>query len=303
MCDRILLFSSNPGRVAAEIKVELPHPRNRLDPTFRKLVDSIYARMTQRSGPRSASIEGIQGTGVGMVLNHVSSNLLSGLIETLARDPYHGHADLPVLAESLQWRMRDELFHLGEALQLLRFAQLREGDLTLTDAGTRFANLETGRPQKTIRGTFGKLRATGRPDPPRARRTALAHRAQGLDSGSNLKTTCPRAPRTKRSERSCRGPATLKSSLTTRSLSPSAFRIEIGMTGDLGGACSRFNLCFPCVLYHNGPGGLFSFGPIPDIRSTGSTPVHPPPRPWAVRGEAARPASISPASHARTIWA
>ena len=142
MCDRILLFSSNPGRVAAEIRVDLPHPRNRLDPTFRKLVDSIYARMTQRSEPRSASIDGIQGTGVGMVLNHVSSNLISGLIETLAGDPYHGHADLPVLAESLQLDA-DELFHLGEALQLLRFAQLREGDLTLTEAGIRFANLET----------------------------------------------------------------------------------------------------------------------------------------------------------------
>ena len=32
MCDRILVFSSNPGRVIAEIKVDLPQPRNRLDP-------------------------------------------------------------------------------------------------------------------------------------------------------------------------------------------------------------------------------------------------------------------------------
>src|SRR5579885_623811 len=32
MCDRVLIFSSNPGRVIAEIKVELPQPRNRLDP-------------------------------------------------------------------------------------------------------------------------------------------------------------------------------------------------------------------------------------------------------------------------------
>ncbi|MDR3466510.1 MAG: nitrate/sulfonate/bicarbonate ABC transporter ATP-binding protein [Xanthobacteraceae bacterium] len=142
MCDRILVFSSNPGRVAAEIKVELPHPRNRLDPQFRQLVDSIYARMTQRAEPRAPSIEGIQGTGVGMVLNHVSSNLISGLIESLAGEPYHGHADLPVLAASLQLES-DELFHLAEALQLLRFATLNDGDLTLTDAGKRFANLET----------------------------------------------------------------------------------------------------------------------------------------------------------------
>src|SRR5438876_3066370 len=31
MCDRILIFSSNPGRVAGDIEVTFPHPRNRLD--------------------------------------------------------------------------------------------------------------------------------------------------------------------------------------------------------------------------------------------------------------------------------
>jgi NitT/TauT family transport system ATP-binding protein len=111
MCDRILVFSSNPGRVTAEIEVDLPHPRNRLDPTFRQLVDSIYARMTQRAEPRTPALEGIHGTGVGMILNHVSSNVLSGLIERLADAPYNGHADLPVLAGSLHLEA-DEIFHM-----------------------------------------------------------------------------------------------------------------------------------------------------------------------------------------------
>jgi NitT/TauT family transport system ATP-binding protein len=142
MCDRILVFSSNPGRVAAEIKVDMPHPRNRLDPAFRQLVDSIYARMTKRAEPKVAATGGIPGTGVGMVLHHVSSNVLSGMIETLAAPPYYGHADLPVLAGALQFEA-DEILHLGESLQLLRFAQLSEGDLMLTEAGKRFANLET----------------------------------------------------------------------------------------------------------------------------------------------------------------
>jgi NitT/TauT family transport system ATP-binding protein len=142
MCDRILVFSSNPGRVAAEIKIDLPHPRNRLDPTFRQLVDSIYARMTQRPEVKTQAVEGIHGTGVGMVLKHVSSNVLSGLIETLAAPPYNGRADLPVLSNHLQLEA-DDIFHLGETLQLLRFAQLSEGDLVLTDAGMRFAHLET----------------------------------------------------------------------------------------------------------------------------------------------------------------
>src|ERR1700757_5103146 len=42
MCDRVLVFSSNPGRVAAEFKIDLQHPRNRLDPAFRQLVDTLY---------------------------------------------------------------------------------------------------------------------------------------------------------------------------------------------------------------------------------------------------------------------
>jgi NitT/TauT family transport system ATP-binding protein len=143
MCDRILVFSSNPGRVATEIKVDFPHPRNRLDPAFRQLVDSIYGRMTQRSDAKSTTAtDAVPGGGVGMALGHVSSNELSGLIETLAGPPYNGHADLPVLAGSLQMET-DEILHLGESLQLLRFARLSEGDLVLTEAGLRFANLET----------------------------------------------------------------------------------------------------------------------------------------------------------------
>jgi NitT/TauT family transport system ATP-binding protein len=142
MCDRILVFSSNPGRVAAEYKVDLPHPRNRLDPAFRQLVDTLYERMTQRPA-KAPTIETMQANvGVGMVLDHVSSNVLSGLIETLAADPYNGHADLPVLAGQLQLEA-DEILHLGESLQLLHFAQFKDGDLVLTEAGKRFANLET----------------------------------------------------------------------------------------------------------------------------------------------------------------
>jgi NitT/TauT family transport system ATP-binding protein len=142
MCDRVLVLSSKPGRVAAEFTIDLPHPRNRLDPAFRQLVETLYARMTQRSEPKVLPAGNNPGAGIGMVLNHVSSNVLSGLIETLAGPPYSGHADLPVLAGQLQLEA-DEILHLGESLQLLRFAQLSDGDLVLTDAGKRFAHLET----------------------------------------------------------------------------------------------------------------------------------------------------------------
>src|SRR5277367_3163062 len=49
MADRILVFRSNPGRVATELRVPFPHPRNRLDHAFRQMVDDIYAIMTRRA--------------------------------------------------------------------------------------------------------------------------------------------------------------------------------------------------------------------------------------------------------------
>ncbi|MGO9171243.1 MAG: AAA-associated domain-containing protein [Rhodomicrobium sp.] len=140
MCDRILVFSSNPGRVIAEIKVNLPQPRNRVDPAFRALVDDIYARMTAKAAPAKEGL--FPGTGISMSLPHVSTNTLAGLLETLAEPPFNGKADLPVLAERTQMEV-DELFHAAETLQLLRFAELAEGDLKLTDAGRRFAEAGT----------------------------------------------------------------------------------------------------------------------------------------------------------------
>jgi NitT/TauT family transport system ATP-binding protein len=141
MCDRILVFSSNPGRILAEIKVDLTQPRNRLEPNFRALVDDIYARMTERPSGKPGREGLFAGSGISMVLPRVSPNLLSGLIEILAAAPYDGHADLPPIAASLHMEV-DDLFPIAETLQLLRFAEVEHGDIRLTDAGKRFARAD-----------------------------------------------------------------------------------------------------------------------------------------------------------------
>src|SRR6201994_132885 len=51
MCDRVLVFSTNPAQIVSEIKVDLKQPRNRLDPRFRDLVEKIYVAMTSRAAP------------------------------------------------------------------------------------------------------------------------------------------------------------------------------------------------------------------------------------------------------------
>jgi NitT/TauT family transport system ATP-binding protein len=140
MSDRILVLASNPGRVAAEIKVDLPQPRNRLDPTFRRLVDDIYALMTARTPGKPA--QGLfPGSGISMHLPRVSPNLMAGLMELVAAEPYRGKADLPALAGPLQMEI-DDLFPVAETLQLLRFAEVAEGDIRLTEMGRRFVDLD-----------------------------------------------------------------------------------------------------------------------------------------------------------------
>ncbi|HEX4376332.1 MAG TPA: nitrate/sulfonate/bicarbonate ABC transporter ATP-binding protein [Steroidobacteraceae bacterium] len=148
MCDRILVFGSNPGRILSEIRVTLPQPRKRLDPVFRELVDRIYVEMTaRRTGPATnapsavASKERFPGMGIGSVLPRVSSNLLAGLMEAVAGPPFNGTADLPKIASDLQMEI-DELFPVAETLQMMRFAEVAGGDIRLTPEAVAFANAE-----------------------------------------------------------------------------------------------------------------------------------------------------------------
>jgi NitT/TauT family transport system ATP-binding protein len=143
MCDRILIFSANPGRVAHELRVPFPHPRNRHDAAFRQMVDDIYALMTRRAPmPVPEKPVAAADAAYATPLHAVGTNMLAGIMETLAGPPYNGRADLPALAASLQLEA-DELLPLGETLQTLQFGALEEGDMMLTDAGRQFAQADT----------------------------------------------------------------------------------------------------------------------------------------------------------------
>ena len=147
MADRVVLLASNPGRVAAEIPVTMPHPRDRLNPEFRQMVDRIYALMTRRPEPKPAGLAAAQNLGIAMPLPLVSTNSLAGMLEEIAAPPYNGKADLPHLADSLALEI-DDLFPLGETLQLLRLADFVDADITLTPAGKRFVDMDVDQRKK-----------------------------------------------------------------------------------------------------------------------------------------------------------
>jgi NitT/TauT family transport system ATP-binding protein len=141
MCDRVLILASNPGRIAAEIPVTLPRPRNRLEDEFRGIVDEIYSVLTARTVASIGALAQVHG-GIVQPLPRASVNRMSGLVELLAAPPYNGQAELATLASALALEV-DDLFPIAEALHILEFAELKDGALKLTAAGGVFARGST----------------------------------------------------------------------------------------------------------------------------------------------------------------
>src|SRR3990167_619603 len=65
---------------------------------------------------------------------------MMGFLETLASHEQK-KVDLPELAEELHFEI-DELFPITEALEILRFARVSEGDIELTAAGMQLARAD-----------------------------------------------------------------------------------------------------------------------------------------------------------------
>ena len=137
MCDRILVFSANPGRIAAEIRVDLPQPRNRQAPAFRALVEDIYARMTARPANTPVRDGAFPGTGIGMVLPEVSTNLMAGLLEALSEIPT-GQVAMGAFAHTVHLDA-DEIFPIADTLQLFRFVEIDGPLIRITAAGRKYA--------------------------------------------------------------------------------------------------------------------------------------------------------------------
>ena len=141
MCDRILILSTNPGRLATEICIPLEHPRNRLDSEFQNIVDEIYSIVTSRAIESIKARSQIHG-GLAQPLPEVGLNLISGFIETLASQTYGGKAELAVIARSHS-HLSKYLLEIAEALHILEFAEIKDGAIKLTSAGNVFAHCGT----------------------------------------------------------------------------------------------------------------------------------------------------------------
>ena len=139
LADRIVVMDKEPGRIIAEHKIDLPHPRNRKSVEFQNHVDQVYAVLAGQTRPEKEELGAAPGeVGITRHLPEVEISDLAGLLANLAEGDNQKH-DIYLLEDKLGITS-DQLLKLTEAAELLGFSSIAKGDIELTALGQAFAD-------------------------------------------------------------------------------------------------------------------------------------------------------------------
>ncbi|CCF97469.1 AAA-associated domain-containing protein [Ralstonia solanacearum] len=147
MADRIVILSSDPGRIRAEVRVPFPRPRNRDSSAVRNLIDEVYGLMTtpERVGVRVGAEPAAEQ--LAYRLPEAEIGQMEAILDLLVEAPFNGRADLPHLAEEAGVT-DDDLLPACEALALLQLATIERGDIIVTPFGKTY--METEPPERKV---------------------------------------------------------------------------------------------------------------------------------------------------------
>ncbi|MCB1256558.1 MAG: AAA-associated domain-containing protein [Microthrixaceae bacterium] len=144
LADRVIVLGSNPGRIREEIRINLDRPRDRRSRQFEFLVEGLYRTMTGRVSVDGETQEDLvpdetqQRTPGSHPLPVATVDGLSGLAEILER---FAPCTLSDVADELGLQVGDFL-PSAEALEMLGFATVDRGNISLTDSGRMFAGAD-----------------------------------------------------------------------------------------------------------------------------------------------------------------
>jgi NitT/TauT family transport system ATP-binding protein len=146
LADRVVVLGRNPGRIRADLPVDLPRPRDRKSRRFIELVDHIYKVLTQPdvehappTGPAARQPAAAARTAAYQMLPHARPGGIAGLLEILI--DRGGKMDLYNLADELVMEVSD-LLPIIEGCALLGFIRVQEGDVEITAQGKTFAEAD-----------------------------------------------------------------------------------------------------------------------------------------------------------------
>jgi NitT/TauT family transport system ATP-binding protein len=146
MSDRAIVLSHNPGRVKADMPIEIQHPRDKNTREFQYIVDRIYTILTKPAEeiPLLLRLERYQ------FLPHAKVGAIAGLVE-LVHDK-DGRVDISALASELSMEV-DDIFPIIEAATFLGFGEIKEGDFIITEKGRAFSEADTLQKKEIFRDT------------------------------------------------------------------------------------------------------------------------------------------------------
>ena len=134
---RIVVMEKNPGRIVADIAVDLAYPRHKKDYTFQNIVDQVYGILAGQTQPEHIELGTAPGEpGITRKLPTISIVNLGGVLEYL-EEGQNKKFDIYLLADELGLDS-DHLLHITEVAELLGFATIEKGDITLTPLGETY---------------------------------------------------------------------------------------------------------------------------------------------------------------------
>jgi NitT/TauT family transport system ATP-binding protein len=146
MSDRAIVLSHNPGRVKADMPIEIPYPRDKNTREFQYIIDRIYTILTKPAEeiPFLLRFERYQ------FLPHAKVGAIAGLVE-LVHDK-DGRVDISALASELSMEV-DDIFPLIEAAAFLGLGEIKEGDFIITEKGRVFSEADALQKKEIFRDT------------------------------------------------------------------------------------------------------------------------------------------------------
>lgn len=133
LASRLIIMDHDPGRISKELEIPLLYPREETSQLFQEFVDKVYTSLL--STAEGTALQKVKKLiGMDYRLPEISIHRLQGLMEALMEPPYQGKADVFFLTESENLSAKEAL-PLFEALDLLGFAHISQGDIELTNSG------------------------------------------------------------------------------------------------------------------------------------------------------------------------
>ncbi|MGE0633358.1 MAG: AAA-associated domain-containing protein, partial [Pseudobdellovibrionaceae bacterium] len=156
MADRILILSSNPGYVRAEIKNTVPFPREPNSLAFRQMASQIHRLITEAYIPDVSKTEkSTRQKGERIeVLPEVQILDVIGLVEVVSEDG--GSQDLFELAAQIGKDFGQTLY-LVKSAELLQLVDTPKQQVVMTAWGDSFVMADVNQRKKMINQSFSQL--------------------------------------------------------------------------------------------------------------------------------------------------